>query len=149
MTREQVDAIIANGGVDTSRDTLYRIGSADPTGFFTQSQLNNAMSGTDANAIYQATHDQRRVGMIPQDLNDLLRSEGLAIKTDRQPVGSAYGNAAYVTGADAGVHPVYDEMMEAGAGSPAGIPRELLNNHDRAYADTLQALMNAMGWVQR
>lgn len=45
--------------VDPNKDTVYRVGEYAPRGFYSQSQLNNNMSGTDANAIYQATHDQR------------------------------------------------------------------------------------------
>ena len=59
--------------IDYDRDTVYVTGNdaSAPVGnvrnmdgsqyyapqYFTQSQLNNNMSGTDANAIYQATHD--------------------------------------------------------------------------------------------
>ena len=53
---------VAPGSVDFLRDTVYRVGSEDPSGFFTQSQLNNNMSGNDANAIYAATHSQSPAG---------------------------------------------------------------------------------------
>ena len=69
MTREQIDQIIAQGGINPQRDTVYRVGSDSPEGYFTQSQLNNAMSGTDANAIFQATHDQS----LDRTVNDRSR----------------------------------------------------------------------------
>lgn len=159
MTREQVDAIISSGGVNPNRDTVYRVGSADPTGFFTQSQLNNAMSGNDANAIYQATHRQNANwtyndrnpnhvnpwGENPQDYNDRLRQEGYLPNTGRQLSMPVYGDGAYVAGADAWSNPIYDELLPAGAGSPQGIPNELLSPSDQTYADVIRAMLASMG----
>lgn len=56
------DRTIAPGSIDPMIDTVYRVGGADPYGpgnYYSQSQLNNNMSGNDANAIYYATHDQK------------------------------------------------------------------------------------------
>ena len=50
---------IERGSIDPDIDTVYRVGTDTPQGYYSQSQLNNNMSGPDANAIYQATHDQR------------------------------------------------------------------------------------------
>jgi hypothetical protein len=122
--------------------------------------MNNAMSGNDANAIYQATHRQvgnwtygdtnpNHVrsfdGRNPQQYNDWLREQGYLPNTGRQLAMPVYGDGAYVAGADAWSNPVYDELLPAGTGSPIGIPNELLNNYDKAYADTLRKLMDLEG----
>lgn len=56
------DRTVEPGSIDPNRDTVYRVGGSDPYeagNYYSQSQLNNTMSGNDANAIYYATHDQR------------------------------------------------------------------------------------------
>lgn len=152
---------IAPGSIDPSRDTVYRVGADDPYGYFSQSQLNNNMSGPDANAIYQATHDQRGYWTYgdrnprhnvsdmldvngnraipeydtPQQYNDWLREEGYLPNTGRQLSMPVYGDGAYVSGADAWSNANYDDVLPAGVGSVQGIPREYLSSYDKYLSD--------------
>ena len=139
---------IAEGSIDPNRDTVYRVGADDPYGYYSQAQLNNNMSGNDANAIYQATHEQRNPwgygnyygftgfnGQTPQEHNDRLREEGYKPRTGAQAGGSYGGNDAYVAGAGAQWSPLYDELMQAGVGSPVGIPREYLSSYGKHLND--------------
>lgn len=130
MTREQIDNIIAAGGVNPNRDTLYRVGSADPSGFYTQSQMNNEMSGTDANAIYQATHDQRQTNTWndtdPRLVNRVLGDLGV--------ITGGNANDATFTGfgPNAGVIPnPYDYEMAARFARDNGLGGQIWNNYLR------------------
>ena len=147
---------ITPGTIDFIRDTLYRIGAMNPEGFYSQDQLNNNMSGNDANAIYYATHDQRYPGNPRwQDRNERLVAEGYKPYTGQQEASPVWGQDAYVTGADAASEPFYDEAIPQGFGSPGGIPAEILqagldlsggnresNYANRIYADALAKVLN-------
>lgn len=145
---------IAPGSIDPNRDTVYRVGGADPYGegnYYSQSQLNNAMSGNDANAIYYATHRQdypwgygnyngyvdRFTGENPQEFNDWLRSEGYGPATGVQSPAGYMGDVAYVTGAGAELSPRWDDSLQAGVGSPEGIPREYLSTFGKHMDDRI------------
>lgn len=147
---------ITPGTIDFIRDTLYRIGAMNPEGFYSQDQLNNNMSGNDANAIYYATHDQRYPGNeMWKARNERLVPEGYKPYTGQQEASPVWGQDAYVTGADAASEPFYDEAIPQGFGSPGGIPAEILqagldlsggnresNYANRIYADALAKVLN-------
>lgn len=144
------------GSVDPNRDTVYRVGADDPSGYYTQSQLNNNMSGTDANAIYYATHNQsspwtysspgERLGIYgetPQEYNDRLREEGYKVNTGRQTASPIEGYNAYTAGADAWFEPGFDALLQPGQGSTEGIPAWLLNEEGKRqkYREALAAML--------
>lgn len=147
---------ITPGTIDFMKDILYRIGGMNPEGFYSQDQLNNNMSGNDANAIYYATHDQRFPGNSRwQARNERFVPEGYKPYTGQQEASPVWGQDAYVTGAGAAFEPYYDEALQQGFGSPGGIPAELLqggldtsggnregNYANRIYADALAKALN-------
>ena len=76
------DQIIPAGSIDPLRDTVYKVGGSNPYGpgnYYSQSQLNNNMSGNDANAIYYATHDQRMKDTV-RDNPDIFSASSQANK---------------------------------------------------------------------
>lgn len=124
---------IRPGSIDPDIDTIYRVGGSDPytsEGYFTQSQLNNAMSGPDANAIYAATHDQQQIADYNEpywqdylaDLIDMGLKQNYAQQRPDIPL---YQNGAYVTGADAFVGR-NGRVLNPGQGSSMGIPTWML-----------------------
>lgn len=140
----RADALV--GSVNPNRDTVYRVGAeSDPLGYFTQDMLNNAMSGPEANAIYQATHrqnDARNYRYMP-DLMNQFREEGLKPGTTQQYAQPIGGYDAYVAGADALLTPGFDELLPAGQGSTEGIPQWMLDEAGKrqAYSELLAALV--------
>ena len=153
------DRTIAPGSIDPMIDTVYRVGGADPYGpgnYYSQSQLNNNMSGNDANAIYYATHDQTMRDTY-NDQNEALKDVALNVLqawggqlpyapddvTGGQALNQAYrllsrkpytgqqlNQEAYVTGADAHSYPENPYgaryILPEGLGSYEGIPDELM-----------------------
>lgn len=147
----QSDRTIAPHSINIDRDTVYRVGGADPYGagnYYSQDQLNNNMSGPDANAIQYATNNQR-YGVNP-DFANYLRDEGLKVNFGAQSANPIVGQDAYVAGAGAYLHPWYDEALPMGVGSAQGIPRELLDQESvkRKYAETLMNMLGDMGWLR-
>jgi len=135
--------------MDYRKDTAYVVGG-DPR---TQSQLNNNMSGTDANAIYAATHDQ---GFAPeynqpymQDYLATLASMGLTPYNGQQTPDMNPG--AYVTGAGAFMMPSSigtEQVLPRGYGSWEGMPTSAIPNSDvqaQQYAAILDALVRSGG----
>lgn len=148
---------VTPGTINFIKDTLYRIGAMNPEGFYSQDQLNNNMSGNDANAIYYATHDQRYNPNDPREQarNERLVSQGYKPYYGQQEASPVWGQDAYVTGAGAAFEPYYDEAIPQGFGSPGGIPAEILqagldlsggnresNYANRIYADALAKVLN-------
>jgi len=157
---------------DYNRDTAYVVGGGAKTPYenglgeplynpqvYTQAQLNNNMSGTDANAIYQATHDQNFAPQYNQPymqnyLADLARMGLTNYNGQQVPVDNAGygydapgGAGAYVTGAGAFMMPSSygeEQVLPQGYGSWDGLTsrRDLPNGDQRAkyYADVLRAL---------
>jgi hypothetical protein len=121
---------IAPGSIDPDVDTVYRVGADDPYGYYSQSQLNNAMSGPDANAIYAATHNQQDIADYndpywQEYLGDLMRL-GLKPNTAQQrPNIPINADGAYVTGADAFAGR-NGHVLRPGQGSSLGIPTWML-----------------------
>jgi hypothetical protein len=121
---------IAPGSIDPDIDTVYRVGADDPSGYYSQSQLNNAMSGPDANAIYAATHNQQDIADYndpywQEYLGDLMRL-GLKPNTAQQrPNIPINADGAYVTGADAFAGR-NGHVLRPGQGSSLGIPTWML-----------------------
>jgi hypothetical protein len=127
---------IAEGSIDPNIDTVYRVGADDPYGYYSQAQLNNNMSGNDANAIYQATHSpntHRAYGSDPE-YNDLRREEGYRPFTAAQ---SAIDHSAYVAGAGAPLASIWDDALPAGVGSSTGIPREYLESYRKHLTEDI------------
>ena len=149
---------VTPGTIDFIRDTLYRIGAMNPEGFYSQDQLNNNMSGNDANAIYYATHDQRYNPNDPfeQERNAYRVENGYKPYYGQQEANPQWGMNAYVTGAGASFAPYADESLEVGQGSHAGIPRTLFEDairkqlypRDQAYADAINSIANAQATAQ-
>lgn len=139
--------MVQPGTIDYRDQTLYRIGGMNPAGFYSQDQLNNNMSGNDANAIYYATHDQRFNPNSPftAERNQMLAGDGYKQDVGNQEVYDGYN--AYVTGAGASMYPYRDEALEMGVGSSGGIPEELLinslNPSHSAYAAAVKDLLYA------
>ena len=139
--------MVQPGTIDYMTDILYRIGGMNPEGFYSQDQLNNNMSGNDANAIYYATHDQ---GFNPEQWesrNRWANAAGYKPYTGTQEASPVWGDGAYVTGAGAAFEPVYDEALRQGFGSPGGIPAEILQaglnpNVNAIYANALSKILN-------
>lgn len=126
--------------IDWMKDTVYRVGEYGPEGFYTQSQLNNNMSGNDANAIYQATHYQDFSNSGPEAERNRYRVEnGYKYYNGNKEASPVWGDQAYVTGAGATFEPWYDDAIPAGWGSPGGIPDNLINQ-----AATYASILNAM-----
>ncbi len=153
--------------MDYRKDTAYVVGggarvpnAVDGNGnpvyqnqVYTQSQLNNNMSGTDANAIYQATHDPNFAAQYNQPymqnfLADLDRM-GLAYYNGQQRPDVNPGT--YVTGAGATGMPSSigtEQRLPRGYGSWEGLPNSAIpNSAEQAqyYADILNALTQSGG----
>lgn len=93
--------VIERGSIEPNRDTVYRVGEYAPRGFYSQSQLNNNMSGTDANAIYQATHDQRMRGSWNDPDRDLYyKANDMLTEQMGRPLIYKYGNELRLTPMD-------------------------------------------------
>ncbi len=139
--------MIAPNSVDWMKDTIYRVGGYNPEGFYNQNQLNNNMSGNDANAIYYATHDQRFTNEGPvADRNQYRVDNGYKYWNGAQQSSPVWGDGAYVTGAGAGFEPWYDEALKQNWGSPGGIPDELINpDANMRYAAILSQLYSNPG----
>lgn len=151
--------------MDYRKDTAYVVGGGRPQEgmtdsngnpvyapqIYSQSQLNNNMSGTDANAIYAATHDQSFAPEYNQPymqryLADLARM-GLQNYNGQQMPDVNPG--AYVTGAGAFGMPSSigtDQVLPRGYGSWEGMPN-VPNSAEQAqyYADVLNALTRSGG----
>lgn len=159
--------------MDYRKDTAYVVGggarvpsAVDGNGnpvyepqLYTQSQLNNNMSGTDANAIYAATHRQdynpNEPGMMRYQL-DLARAgltpyTGQQVPDDSAPGYLTGGGGAYVTGAGAFTMPNsydYEAVLPQGMGSFEGLPMNAIPNGDaqsQYYAAILDALTRGRG----
>lgn len=166
--------------VDYNKDTVYVVGndaSSPVKGvsnmdgsqyyqpqYYTQSQLNNNMSGTDANAIYQATHDPNFAAQYSQPYMqqyeaDLARM-GLQPYTGQQR--PDMNPNTYVTGAGAFMVPnpyrsdvpeSFEQVLPRGYGSTEGIgglgiPSSRDTGGEAAsqyYADILNALLQSGG----
>lgn len=133
--------------MDYRKDTAYVVGNQ----VIPQSQLNNNMSGTDANAIYQATHDQSFAPEYNQPymqnyLADLAKM-GLQNYNGQQTPDINPG--AYVTGAGAFMMPSSigtEQVLPRGMGSWEGLP-SVPGSAEQAqqYAAILGALMQSGG----
>lgn len=116
---------------------------------FPQSQLNNNMSGTDANAIYQATHDPTYAAdynqPYMQDYLATLASMGLTPYRGQQ---NEADNPSFVTGQGAFMMPSAfgtEQVLPQGIGSYGDGGLGVQNHpNDTAqyYADILNALAN-------
>lgn len=124
------------------KDTIYRVGGYSPEGFYNQNQLNNNMSGNDANAIWYATHEQNFSNAGPEGDRNLDRmANGYKYWNGAQQPSAVWGDGAYVTGNGAVFEPWYDDSMRQGIGSPGGIPDELISEDaKRRYAGILASL---------
>lgn len=159
--------------MDYRKDTAYVVGggasvpnAVDGNGnpvynpqVYTQSQLNNNMSGTDANAIYAATHDQsynpNTPGMMLYQLglaqSGLTPYRGQQVPDDSAPGYLTGGGGAYVTGAGAFTMPNsydYEAVLPQGMGSWEGLPMNAVPNSDaqaQYYASVLDALTRGRG----
>ena len=159
--------------MDYRKDTAYVVGGSKKTPYVTagdnpiyepqvysQSQLNNNMSGTDANAIYQATHNQAYNANDPGTMlyNLGLIQSGLTPYRGQQvPDESANysyttgDGGAYVTGNGAFVVPNtydYEAVLPKGMGSWEGMPSGSIPRGDKQaqyYADILYALTAGKG----
>lgn len=134
--------------IDYDKDTVYVVGndaSAPVKGvqnmdgsqyyapqYYTQSELNNNMSGTDANAIYQATHDPNYAAQYNQPYmqNYLADLDRMNLKPYRGQYDENYNPGTYVTGAAGFMVPnpyrsdapeSFDQVLPANHGSPAGM----------------------------
>ena len=149
---------------DYQKETVYGVGGGRPyenvtTGdgnpvyepqLYTQSQLNNNMSGTDANAIYQATHDPNYAAQYSQpymqnflaDLNNM----GLT------PYRGQYNpddNASFVSGQGAYMMPSVmgtRQVLPQGVGSFAdgGVSGWNMPQTDEAMAAYYAQILNAI-----
>lgn len=149
--------------MDYSKDTAYVVGggsripnTTDAYGnpvyepqMYSQSQLNNNMSGNDANAIYYATHDQNVANAYAdpfwQNYLGELAAMGLKPNTGQQRFDSNPGS--YVTGADAFMMPSSigtEQVLPRGMGSWEGMPN-VPNQQEQArqYMEILNALTQA------
>ena len=162
-----------NPTIDYGRDTAYVVGGGERSPYntidgnpvyapqvYSQSQLNNNMSGTDANAIYQATHDQsynaNDPGMMLYNLG-LIQAGLTPYRGQQTPDDDAnysYNTGAggsYVTGAGAFTAPSnYDYRVVApqGMGSFEGLPYGSIPGGDQQaqyYAAILDALTRGQG----
>lgn len=135
--------------MDYRNDTVYVAGGQP----YTQSQLGNNMSGTDANAIYQATHDPNFAAQYNQPymqnyLADLV-AMGLAQNNGQQRYDQNQGS--YVTGAGAFMMPSSigtEQVLPRGYGSWEGMPTSAIPNSDvqaQQYAAILDALVRSGG----
>lgn len=134
--------------IDYDKDTVYVVGNdaSAPVGgvrnmdgsqyyapqYYTQSQLNNNMSGTDANAIYQATHDPNYAAQYnqPDMQNYLADLAAMNLTPYRGQYDENYNPSTYVTGAAGFMVPnpyrsdapeSFDQVLPANHGSPAGM----------------------------
>lgn len=159
--------------MDYRKDTAYVVGGGEKRPYntadgnpvyapqvYTQSQLNNNMSGTDANAIYAATHNQsynpNDPGMMLYNLG-LLQSGLKPYSGQQMPDDTANYSydtgrgGAYVSGAGAFTMPSnydYDAVLPQGMGSFEGLPYGAIPGGDdqsRYYADILNALVRGNG----
>ena len=155
-------ARVKDESVNANRDTVYVMGDPRKSDSFTQSTLNNNMSGTDANAIYAATHnpydrgtyiDPNPIGEFANgaQYNDWLRGQGLKPYTGEMGAtsmeqGDLYPYAAYVTGAGARLNPNYDEVLPMGLGSSQGMAYDWLQgsgqNGYNEYATILSQILS-------
>lgn len=116
------------------------------------------MSGTDANAIYAATHDQSYNPYDPgiQAYQAALAQAGLTpyrgqqVPDDYAPGYTTGGGGAYVTGAGAFTMPStydYEAVLPRGMGSWEGIPNAAPSPEGQAqyYAAILDALTRNRG----
>ena len=163
--------------MDYRKDTAYVVGGGakmpnmiDGNGnavyqpqVYSQSQLNNNMSGTDANAIYAATHDQSYNPNDPgiQAYQAALAQAGLTPYTGQQvpddyaPGYTTGGGGAYVTGAGAFTMPNtydYEAVLPRGMGSWEGMPNvpsgDAQAQYYAAILDALTRNRGASGQVQ-
>lgn len=115
---------------------------------YTQSQLNNNMSGTDANAIYQATHDPNYAAQYNQPYMqnfeaDLARQGLTPYRGQNRPDMTdsfVTGQGAYMMPSGMGT----DQVLPQGIGSwyTGGIGAQNMPQNDvQYYADILNALM--------
>jgi hypothetical protein len=121
---------IAPGSIDPDVDTVYRAGADDPSGYYSQAQLNNAMSGPDANAIFAATHNQQDIADYNEPywqeyLGDLERMGRKLNTAQQRPDIPMYQNGAYVSGADAFTGED-GHVLNPGQGSTVGLPEWML-----------------------
>lgn len=147
--------------MDYRNETAYVIGGGDRSPLsdangnpilnpqvFLQSQLNNGMSGTDANAIYQATHDQGYAADYNQPymqefLTDLVNMGLTPYRGQQRPDTSG----SFVTGAGAYMMPSSigtEQVLPQGTGSWEGLPANMMPNDQQMgqlYADVLNAIM--------
>lgn len=152
---------VKDESVNANRDTVYVMGDPRSSDSFTQSQLNNNMSGTDANAIYAATHNpyDRGTYIDPNPVmgfdngaqyNDWLRGQGLkpytgAMTASPMIQGNLYPYAAYVTGAGSQYGTIVDETLPMGIGTSEGMPTSWLQgaqqNGYNDYATILSQIL--------
>lgn len=133
--------------MDYRKDTAYVVGGVPRS----QSELNNNMSGTDANAIYAATHDQNFAPQnsqpYMQDYQATLAAMGLQPYTGQQTPDMNPG--AYVTGAGAFMMPSSigtEQVLPRGYGSWEGMPNVPGQAQQaQAYANILNALLQSGG----
>lgn len=143
---------VKDESVNANRDTVYVMGDPRNSDSFTQSQLNNNMSGTDANAIYAATHNPYDRGTYTDpnpvmgfdngaQYNEWLRDQGLkpytgAMTASPMIQGNLYPYAAYVAGAGAQYDPRLDQTLPMGLGTTEGMPVEWLQGaKQNGYSD--------------
>lgn len=159
--------------MDYRKDTAYVVGggarvpnAVDGNGnavynpqVYSQSQLNNNMSGTDANAIYAATHNQAYNGSDPGTMlynlgliqSGLTPYRGQQVPDDSAPGYLTGGGGSYVTGAGAFTMPNsydYEQVLPQGMGSWEGLPTSAVpggNQQAQYYAAILDALTRGNG----